>query len=165
MIVMLTTGIQWIYAQEKVKWYSIEEAIQLTLKEPRVLVIDVYTDWCGWCKRMDATTFSDPDIVAMLNSQFYPVKLDAEGKRDIVIGDHTYKYVASGSSGYHEVAAIVTRGRLSYPTISYVDEKGRLIGASPGYKTPDQLKVYLDYYADGNYKTQSFEEFVQSVQK
>ena len=162
---MLTAGTLWISAQEKVKWYSLAEAIQLTLKEPRVLVIDVYTDWCGWCKRMDVTTFSDPDIVAILNSRFYPVKLDAEGKEDIVIGDRTYKYVAYGTSGYHEAAAIVTRGRLSYPTISYVDEKGRLLNASPGYKTPDQLKVYLAYYADGSYKTESFEEFVQSVQK
>jgi thioredoxin-related protein len=159
---LMLLGMQWAGAQSKVKWYSIEEAIELTTREPRVLMIDVYTDWCGWCKRMDATTFSDPSIVSMLNEHFYPVKLDAEGKEDIVIGNRTYKFVESGRSGYHEVAAIITKGRLSYPTISYVDEKGRVLEAYPGYKTPDQLRVYLSFYSDGSYKTTSFEEFAGS---
>jgi thioredoxin-related protein len=146
-------------AQEKINWHSIEEAIQLASREPRVLVIDVYTDWCGWCKRMDATTFSDPEVIKLMNEQFYPVKLNAEGREDIIIGDRTFKFVDNGRRGYHEIAAIVTRGRLSYPTISYVDADGRVLEAAPGYRTPDQFRVHLAYYAEGAYKTQSFDEF------
>jgi thioredoxin-related protein len=146
-------------AQEEVKWHSIEEAIQLAKEEPRVIVIDVYTDWCGWCKRMDATTFSDPEVAAMMNKHFYPVKLNAEGKDDIVIGDRTFKFVDNGRKGYHEMAAIVTRGRLSYPTISYVDAEGKVLEAAPGYKTADQFRVYLAYYAEGAYKSQTFDVF------
>jgi thioredoxin-related protein len=149
-------------AQEQVKWYSIEEAIQLASKEPRVLMIDVYTDWCGWCKRMDAMTFSDPVVVDKLNRDFYPVKLNAEGKEDIVIGDKTFKFVDNGRRGYHEVAAIVTKGRLSYPTISYVDDQGRVLEASPGFKPPDLFKVQLAYYSEGAYKTQAFDDFAAS---
>lgn len=154
----LLAGTQ-LLAQDKIKWHSIDEAIQLARQEPRVLVIDVYTDWCGWCKRMDATTFSDPAIVELMNEHFYPVKLDAEGKEDIVIGERTFKFVDNGRRGYHEIAVIVTRGRLSYPTISYVDAQGKVLEAAPGYKTPDQFRVYLDYYAEEAYKTQSFDEF------
>ena len=146
-------------AQEKIKWYTIQEALQLTASQPRMMVIDVYTDWCGWCKRLDATTFSDPEVIGIMNAHFYPVKLDAEGKEDIVLGDKTYTFVDNGRRGYHELAAIVTRGRLSYPTISYVDEQGRVLEASPGYKTADQFRVYLAYYAEGAYKDQSFDEF------
>jgi thioredoxin-related protein len=153
-------GLAGLVAQETVKWYSIEEAVRLSNQEPRVLVIDVYTDWCGWCKRMDAMTFSDPEIAAMLNKNFYPVKLNAEGKEDIVIGDRTFKFVDNGGRGYHEIAAVVTRGRLSYPTISYVDEQGRVLQAAPGFKTPDQLKIYLTYYAEGIYKNQDFESYM-----
>lgn len=149
-------------AQEKIKWHSIDEAVKLASQDPRILVIDVYTDWCGWCKRMDATTFSDPKIVEVMNKHFYPVKLDAEGKEDISIGDRTFKFVDNGRRGYHEIAAIVTRGRLSYPTISYVDAEGRVLEAAPGYKTPDQFSVYLAYYAEGAYKTQSFDEFSEA---
>ena len=147
------------FAQDEIKWHSIEEAIQLASKEPRVLVIDVYTDWCGWCKRMDATTFSDPGVVEIMNKHFYPVKLDAEGKEDIVIGERTFKFVDNGRRGYHEIAAVVTRGRLSYPTISYVDYQGKVLEASPGYKTADQFQVYLAYYSEEAYKNQTFDEF------
>ena len=149
-------------AQEKVKWYSIEEAIQLASQEPKVLVIDVYTDWCGWCKRMDKETFADPAVAEVMNKHFYPVKLDAEGKEDIVIGDKTFKFVDNGRRGYHEIAAVVTKGRLSYPTISYVDDQGRVLEAAPGYKTADQFKVYLAYYSDDAYKTQTFQDFSAS---
>ena len=156
-LMILGTGLA--SAQEEVKWYSIEEAIQLASQEPRVLLIDVYTDWCGWCKRMDANTFSDPIVAIAMNEHFYPVKLNAEGKDDIVIGERTFKYVASGNRGYHEMAAIVTKGRLSYPTISYVDAQGKVLQAAPGYKTPEQFKVYLEYYSGETYKNQTFEDF------
>lgn len=146
-------------AQDKIKWHTIDEAIQLASQEPRVLVIDVYTDWCGWCKRMDATTFSDPGVVAMMNKHFYPVKLDAEGRENIVIGERTFKFVDNGRRGYHEIAAIVTKGRLSYPTISYLNAQGKVLEAAPGYKTADQFRVYLAYYSEGAYKSQTFAEF------
>jgi len=158
-LALLLLGTGAIFAQEEVKWYSIQEAVQLASQEPRVIVIDVYTDWCGWCKRMDATTFSNAEVARVMNTHFYPVKLNAEGKEDIVIGDKTFKFVANGRRGYHEMAAIVTKGRLSYPTISYVDAQGKVLQAAPGYKTPDQFKVYLEYYSGETYKNQTFEDF------
>jgi len=151
-----------VQGQEKVRWYSIEEAFQLTMKEPRMLVIDVYTDWCGWCKRMDAATFSDPEVAAVMNKHFYPVKLNAEGKEDIVIGDRSYKFVDNGRRGYHELAAIVTKGRLSYPTIACLDEKGRVLDPSPGYQGPDQFREFLEYYRAEAYKSQSLQEYRQA---
>ena len=145
--------------QEKVKWYSIEEAIALSMEKPRIMVIDVYTDWCGWCKRMDATTFSDKEVIKALNEKFYPVKLNAEGKEDITIGDKTYTFVDNGRRGYHEVAAIVTNGRLAYPTISYLDGQGKILEVAPGYKDVKGFKEYLSYFSEDHYKTQTFEEY------
>ena len=152
-------GLSTALAQEDVKWYTIKEALELTAREPRILIIDVYTDWCGWCKRMDAATFSNEDIAATLNRDFYPVKLNAEGKEDIVIGDKTYKFVDNGRRGYHELAAIVTKGRLSYPTISCVDEKGRVLNAYPGYKDAEQFKLFLAYFNEDAFKTRTWEEY------
>lgn len=150
-------------AQKKVQWYSIEEALALTSREPRVLVIDVYTDWCGWCKRMDAATFSHPEVAEILNRDFYPVKLNAEGRNDIVLGDRTYKFVDNGRRGYHELAAIVTRGRLSYPTVSYVGPRGRVLLVAPGYVEPEQFKVFLAYFNGDAYQKYPFEVFRDSV--
>jgi thioredoxin-related protein len=152
-------GLSTTLAQEDVKWYSIKEAMELTAKEPRILIIDVYTDWCGWCKRMDAATFSNKEIAATLNKDFYPVKLNAEGKDSIVIGGKTYKFVDNGRKGYHELAAIVTKGRLSYPTISVVDERGRVLNAYPGYKDADQFKLFLAYFNEDAYMDKTWEEY------
>lgn len=160
-LLLIILGLQ-AGAQDKIKWHSIEEALQLASQDPRVLVIDVYTDWCGWCKKMDASTFSDPEVVEIMNKHFYPVKMDAEGKEDIVIGERTFKFVDNGRRGYHEIAAVVTKGRLSYPTISYVDARGKVLEAAPGYKTADQFRVYLAYYQEEAYIDQSFEEFSAS---
>lgn len=148
--------------QSGVRWYSIDDAVRLAALEPRIIVIDVYTEWCGWCKRMDATTFSDPEITRILNEDFYPVKLHAEGREDIVIGDRTYRFVDNGGRGYHELAAIVTRGRLAYPTVSYVEASGRVIEARAGYASPERFLIQLAYFGQGAYKTSTFEQFEAS---
>ncbi len=75
-----------VFAQKHkgpINWLSLEEADSLYKIQPRPMFIDVYTDWCGWCKRMDASTFQDEAIGKYLNENFYPVKLDAETKDTI----------------------------------------------------------------------------------
>ena len=63
----------------KIKWYTFEQAIKLCEKAPKKLMVDVYTDWCGWCKKMDAETFSNAEIAKYVNEHFYAVKFNAEG--------------------------------------------------------------------------------------
>lgn len=74
-----------------INWLSLEEADSLYKTQPKPMFIDVYTDWCGWCKRMDATTFQDPNVAAYLNNNFYPVKLNAETQRAINFNGKLYK--------------------------------------------------------------------------
>ena len=141
-----------IDAQEMVRWYTLSEAIELNRMEPRKMMVDVYTDWCGWCKRMDAQTFSSVEVANYLNKNFYPVKFNAEMRDSLTLGDRTYYFVDQGRRGYHEVAAILTKGRLSYPTIVYLDEELRHIAVEPGFKTAEQLSEKLVYYHDEKYK-------------
>lgn len=143
-----------INAQEEIRWYTLEEAIEQNSKEPRKFMVDVYTDWCGWCKRMDATTFSDGAVASYVNTHFYPVKFNAEMKDSLTLGERTYYFIDNGRRGYHEVAAILTKGRLSYPTIVYLDEELRHISVEPGYKTAAQLSEKLIYYKEEKYKAQ-----------
>ena len=73
-----------------INWLSIEEASVLYQQNPKPMFIDVYTDWCGWCKRMDASTFQDASIAQYLNSNFYAVKLNAESSDSLRFMGKTY---------------------------------------------------------------------------
>ena len=156
----LNTNLQ---AQEKknlVQWYTIEEVQDLIKKEPRKIYIDMYTDWCGWCKVMDKKTFTNPGVADRLNSDFYAVKFDAEGKDNVVFRDQTFKFVAQGARGYHELAAALMQGKMSYPTSVFLDENLNIIAPLPGYQTPDRLDPILEFIGGDHYKTSNYEQFL-----
>ena len=151
-------------AETPVKWYSLEEAVALQKKKPKKIFIDMYTDWCGWCKRMDATTFTDPAVATYLNENFYCVKFDAEQKNPVTFQGKTFNFVASGSRGYHELAAILLDGKLGYPSFVYLNEKLERITISPGYKQPAQIMPELKYVSGGFYETLKYDEFLSKEQ-
>jgi len=146
----------------RVKWYTIQEAEKLAKENSKKVMIDVYTYWCGWCKKMDKETFNHPVTAAYLNENYYPVKLNAESREDITFMGTTYKYVAQGARGYHELAAGLLNGQLSFPSIAYLNEKLQLLGAIPGYKTPQAMEPLLVYISEDKFMTQSLEEFQQT---
>ncbi|MBR9923171.1 MAG: DUF255 domain-containing protein [Bacteroidetes bacterium] len=146
-------------AGDKLEWMSWEEMVEAQEKEPRKVLVDVYTDWCGWCKRMDQTTFSDPAIESYLKDNFYAVKFDAEQKEDIIFKGHTLKFKPSGRRGSHELAVSLLNGRMSYPSLVYLNENLERITISPGYKGPEDLMPELEYIAGEHYISSSFDEF------
>ncbi len=143
----------------KVEWLSLEEAMQRMETEPRKIFIDLYTDWCGWCKRMDASTLSNPMIVEYLNEKWYAIKFNAEQKDPITFNGKEYLYVPSGSRGYHQLAYELAGGRLSYPTTVYLDERGAPIQAIPGFKDAPSLDKILKFFGENHYLTQSWVAF------
>lgn len=136
----------------QINWMSWEEAMERVEQEPRKIMLDVYTDWCNWCKRMDTTTFDQPDIATYINDNFYAVKFDAEQRRELTYLGKTYKYVRKGTRGYHELAARLLRGRLSYPSVVFLDENQELIQSIVGFKTPGQFEAISTYFGDDQYK-------------
>jgi thioredoxin-related protein len=148
-----------------IKWYSWDEAIAASKKNPKKIFIDVYTDWCGWCKRMDQTTFQDAKVVEYLNKNFFAVKFNAEQKQTIEYKNHTLKFVASGGRGYHELAFALLDGRLGYPAFVYLDEKQDRITISPGYKDAGTILKELKFVAEGHYKTKNFQDYAKGAGK
>lgn len=146
--------------QDKIKWYTIEEVQELNTDNPKKVFIDVYTDWCGWCKKMDATTFQDPKIVKILNEDFYAVKLDGEGQEIINFKNKDYKFIPQGRKGYHELAATLMNGKLSYPTTVYLDEKLNMLQPIPGYMKVEDLEPILIYLGQDYYKNVSWKDFI-----
>ncbi|MEQ9262269.1 MAG: DUF255 domain-containing protein [Owenweeksia sp.] len=146
--------------EDRIQWMTIEEMEEANTKEPRKIIIDVYTDWCGWCKRMDKTTFQNPEIVRYINENYYAVKLDAEQKENINFKETEYAFVAKGRRGYHELAASLLQGRMSYPSIVYLDENLDMIQPIPGYKDAKQMEEIVKYIGGNHYKTTEYDAFL-----
>ena len=151
-------------AQDGIKWHTLNEAIELNKVEPRNFVVDVYTDWCGWCKRMDAQTFSNEIIADYVNENYYAVKFNAEQKGTLIVGEKEYKFVDNGRRGYHEMAVILTKGRLSYPTIVYLDKDLRHLEVAPGFVDAKQFEVYINYFNEGADKKTTFDKYSQTFE-
>jgi len=145
--------------EEKINWVSWEEAVELNKKNPKKLFVDVYTDWCGWCKRMDKSTFTDPEIVKYMNENFIAIKFNAEQKEDITWNGNTFKFVKSGRRGAHELANALLNGRLGYPSFVLLDEDFARIMISPGFKKPEQLEKELIFAHEEKYKETNWEDY------
>lgn len=150
---------------DEIKWYSWEEAMALSKENPKKIFVDVYTDWCGWCKKMDATTFKDADVVKYMNENFYAIKLDAEQKGDIEYDGHTLKFIAQGRRGVHELAYALLDGRLGYPSYVYLDEEQRRITISPGFKEVGTMVKELEWIGADHYKSTPYQEYMNKSGK
>jgi thioredoxin-related protein len=144
----------------KINWVSWEEAVELNKTNPKKVFIDLYTDWCGWCKKMDKSTFVDTEVVDFMNKHFYAVKFNAEQKEDISYQDKSFKFIKSGRRGVHELAYALLDGRLSYPTFVILDESFARIMISPGFKKAPQIMKELNFAQTEVYKKMSWQDYI-----
>lgn len=158
---LLLAGAQAARCKEKstIEWLTIEEALEKAKKVPRPILMDVYTDWCGWCTRMDVYTFSNPTIADYISRNFYAVKFDSEKKESITFLGKEYPPHQGQGKGPHSLVVALSNGRLSYPTLMYLDAQGGLITVVPGYYTPRDLEPILHFIAEGAYRTTGWDEY------
>ncbi|MBX2846000.1 MAG: DUF255 domain-containing protein [Saprospiraceae bacterium] len=144
---------------ESVKWYSFEDAIELSKDNPKKIVVDVYATWCGPCKIMDKKVFGDPAVAKYLNENFYPVKFDGESKESVEFEGKEYTYLKNGRRGIHELALALTNGRPAYPTVIFMDEDHEVINRVTGVQPKDMFEKYLEYLNTDAYKSQDWFEY------
>ena len=143
-----------------IKWITFEEALLLNQKKPRMIFVDIYTDWCGWCKKMDTETFSDPAVASYINKKYYAVKLNAEQSETIIFKEQEFVNPNPGKSrSTHLLAMALLKNERLYPSYVILDKASDWTFKLKGYKTPVELMPILKYYGDGDYKKMSWGEF------
>ena len=121
---------------EKINWLTLEEAYAKNKQEPRKIFVDVYTDWCGYCKKMDKETFANAQVAAYVNDHYYAVKLNAES-------DRTFELEGQKMS---ERQVARQFGVSSFPTIVLIHEDFQKFQPVPGYRPPNEFKEILEKF-------------------
>ena len=127
-------GVGTALAQEQIQWMKFEEAIAANEQNPKMILVDVYTDWCGWCKKMDKETFTDPRVIAHFQKNFYAVKLNAE--------DTKRKFSFMGKT-FTEAEMAASMRVNSYPNFVVIEPELQNIAQLPGYRGPEDFLAGL----------------------
>lgn len=137
----------------KVKWYSYNEGIKKASLEKKPLVIDFYTDWCTYCKKMEAETYSEKKVSSYLNEKFVTIKVNAESKKKIKFDgkEMTEQELAMGF------------GVNSYPTVFFMENEKNTIGTAPGYIEAPQFYAISTYVGSNAYKTMTLEKYREKL--
>lgn len=149
---------------KKINWMSFEEAVKLNETAPKKIFIDVYTDWCGWCTKMDQTTFTDPSIVEYMNENFYAVKFNAEQTEPVEFMGNTFinPNTTGTRKGTHQLAQSLLQGKMSYPSYVFMNEKNQLLTIVPGYADAKTFMPILKFFGTDAFLTMTWEEFSKS---
>jgi thioredoxin-related protein len=140
---------------EGLKWKSYSEGRKEAKADGRKVLIDVYTTWCGWCKKMDRDVYGNDTIREYILEHFVPVKLNAESQ--------TAHEVDSVSVTERQISGAY--GISSYPTTVFLEEDGSTITVLPGYVKAGMFLHVLEYIAEEQYKTTSWNDFLRSREK
>ncbi|HSB94242.1 MAG TPA: DUF255 domain-containing protein [Flavitalea sp.] len=142
---------------DSTRWITLDEAQKQLNVAKKPVLIDLYTDWCGWCKVMDKQTYSNKQVAAYLEDKFYAVKVNAESRNNIDWMGKQFAFNAQYKT--NDFAMYLTRGQLSYPTTVIIPTDGSGPQAIPGFLKPGDFEMIVKYFGDGKYGKVPFDEY------
>ena len=132
-------------------WLVYHEGVEKAKAENKYIMVDFYTDWCVYCKKLDKEVYSQEPIKRRLRDSYVAVKVDAESRRKV-------KFMGKEITSRELAKSFNVRG---YPTIWFLNPQGEPITALPGFLEADKFAIVLDYISGGHYKTTEFTNFAQ----
>jgi thioredoxin-related protein len=136
----------------EIKWHSFDEGVALARQQNKKILVDVYTDWCGWCKKMDKDVYSNGAVGQTMTSNFIAVKLNAESQKGVTFD----------GTPMNEASLAGAMGVTGYPTIVFLDPAAKPITKISGCMEPKEFTSVLRFIGENHYKTKSFEEYKNS---
>lgn len=134
-------------------WLSFNEGLALATKQGKPILVDVYTDWCHWCKVMDKDTFGNDSVKKVLTDSFVTVKLNAESTTEKI------SYQGRSYSAGDFAAQLGVEG---YPCLVFFDKSGAVVTKVPGFVKPAEFLPMLEFIKSEKYKSMNYEAFIKS---
>jgi thioredoxin-related protein len=139
-----------------IAWRSWDSGMEEARKRGLPILLDVYTDWCGWCKRMDRDVYSRPEVRDYVRRSFVPVKLNAEASRPA-------EYEGQAYTSRSLAAAL---GVTGFPTTVFFRANGEYVTRVPGYVPADRFLAVLRYIGEGHLdRGVTFQKFLNEASK
>ncbi len=135
-----------------INWLPYHEGLAKAAQEDKYILIDFYTDWCGYCEKMDRETYSQKEVIESLAKNFIAVKINSESENKIL--DEGKEITEKELALKYQVN--------SYPTIWFLDSKYNKIAPLPGFIPAKQFTWVLNYIGEEWYKKISFEEYLKN---
>lgn len=148
---------------EKLQWLTLDEAEAEMALQKKDIIIDLYTDWCGWCKVMDKNTYTHKQVIDYVQHNFYPVKINAETRDMITWRGRQFKY--NDAYRVNDFAILLTGGRLSYPSTVIIPADGSTPQAVPGYLKPADMELILKYFGEGHFGKIPFQDYQKNFKQ
>lgn len=146
-----------------VNWITFDEAYKNCKKNPRPIMVDVYTTWCGPCKMMSTQTFNNPEIAKYINNNFYAVKFDAESKDTVKFDKYIFVSTdVKNPKAPHQFAASILDNQLAYPSIVFLNNQIQRLDVLKGFMPPKSFEPVLNYYGSGEYQKVKWEDYQKS---
>jgi len=123
-----------------VEWRGWNAGLSSAASSRRPVVVDVYTDWCRWCKQMDREVYGRADVSRYLSEKFVTVKLNAESSEAVAYRGRNLTARSLASS--FDVSG--------YPTTIFLTADGEHLVNVPGYVGPERFLLLLRYVGDGH---------------
>ncbi len=139
---------------EEVAWKSFEKGLKDAAAAKKYTFVDVYTDWCGYCKMLESTTLKAKPVLAELEKNFVSIKFNAESEDQV-----TYK---GKKMAMRELS--MAWGVEGFPTMLFLNHKGEIIGSFSSFAEADLMVNLLKYISSGARERKvSFEEFLKGA--
>ena len=148
LVILLTISCTFSYAQDKINWMTFEELDTQLAKQPKKVLLYFHADWCVYCKKMDRKVFTNPELIKLMNKNYYAVSFDAESETEVRFGNKTYVNTQVGSSRtpLHQIAQILAtrEGEFVAPTLVILDQEFKIYARYFEYMTSDELIKILN---------------------
>lgn len=136
-------------------WSDFDDGIKQAKKQNKKVMIDIYTNWCGWCKKLDKEVYANKNVSKYLSDNYISIKLNAESGKKI-----NFK-----GKEYTEQQLAAALGATGYPTIVFLKSNADLITKLGGYVESERFLNILKFLGEDHYEKMKWEEFIDMQSK